>query len=260
MTDTLDGYFRLDVVQTPTTEWPRIDTWLFSWNGDTTDGTGTAISNAIGTDGKHSQSYIAGPFVWGENVVFSVGVRYGTKDSAYLAAASVLCTGYAPASVVAVGQRGYKITDVATSSDYEAFGAVLIEYMPGFASLSKSGVPILSVMASGLDSAIHTTYDLQNDTVTGTGAAAVIVAGTDVWLTAGGNKVLYIDTANAIIYGAAFQPLAVADMCPVQELYVQTATSTYWQIFDATCNCWRTWLRLDSDGTINLGYDWKQDS
>jgi hypothetical protein len=81
-----------------------------------------------------------------------------------------------------------------------------------------------------------------------------------VYLCAGGARIVEIDPVARTITAAQIVNDSTLS-CPIAAVYAEDSDdNVYWQVFSPISNAWATWMRVDADGTLRLGFGIKQDN
>jgi hypothetical protein len=225
------------------------------------DGTITQSRTIIPRPGfAETYTEVWGPYDWDSDVTITVAIQDGRDRTSEPLTDTVTITSTSPslpAQYALTSQTNgtrLALIDPYQDTDNWADGGW------GTAVIYASGAPAFGVDVVRDGEVIDLAdFALVNDTVTGAGDAPFIVDGDTVYLCAGGARIVEIDpVARTITAAQIVQDETLS--CPVAAVYAEDGDdNVYWQVFSPISNTWATWMRVDADGTLRLGFGIKQD-
>lgn len=264
-TDIGGGVLRVQATWQPTAAWPVLYQWKVKYSSTLLAETTTTVAAvAISSDGYYRLDTNLPAGTWGDVYAISVAAVCGMTTGAYLATtgSTTITTAVSDVSLMALRSSGQIVqaTHPASIVTYAGDVSIIVYSQPGSLVITDSiGLVYLRACASTLERGIYLfgpdgTYELSNENITGSGSDPAVWGGSDIYLCAGGNRVVNLGT----YYISCKKFGIVTTHCPLPGPVVETATSVYWQIFDLAENKWQTAFRVDSNGTVAFGLGLKQ--
>ena len=201
-----------------------------------------------------------GPYDWDDEITISVAIQDGRNRTSAALTETVTITSTSPSLPAQYAMTGLENGQYIALIDPYQDGDNWLDGGFGTAALYADGEKVLevNVLADGEVINLHD-YALVNDTVTGAGDAPFVVDGDNVYLCADGARIVEIDTAARTITAAQIVNDSTLS-CPVAATYTEDSEgNVYFQVFSPISNTWATWMRVDADGTLRLGFGIKQD-
>ncbi len=206
-----------------------------------------------------------GPFSWGDSVSVEVVTFCGAAGEVESEAAEA-----GPVSVTSfAGGAGAERHGLAWTVgggekfpplEGEAWGDVSLTVSPGGLALLLDGDAGLLAQCSEFGERLLTPFLLADtDTLpaAASGTAAVETDGEVVYLCAGGMRAAALDFGAGELLAGRFDEGPAPD-CPLPGPVVETAAGTFWRVWDARAERWRTALAVTPDGALWIGLDLEQ--
>jgi WD40 repeat protein len=200
-----------------------------------------------------------GPFDWDDEITISVAIQDGRDRTSAALTETVTITSTSPSLPAQYAMTGLENGQYIALIDPYQDGDNWLDGGFGTAALYADGEKVLevNVLEDGEVIDLHD-YALVNGTVTGAGDAPFVVDGDNVYLCADGARIVEIDTVARTITAAQIVNDSTLS-CPVAATYTEDSEgNVYYQVFSPVTNTWATWLRVDADGTLRLGFGVKQ--
>lgn len=207
-------------------------------------------------------------WVEGTPVYALVRTRRGTIESLNTAAKMVTAAWYGPRRPLGTISYGSRFAQRQAGAEPDAGTVWIDEAKNVYWSVTGS---YTALMAAGVEvwritwEALETTFDLHEGTVSGA-ASSVIEFGTwdagakEIFVAVGDVRRMKIDVvAGTIEVGGVSQMTAFESSLSADPVY-ERYDGTCFQVWDRDFEDYKTAMRLDEDGALALGVDWRQSS